>query len=184
MGLGPESCRDEVLPSAKDLDPRALGPIREAFQVLRDRRWLAPALEQEVVRLQRSTGHSFETCCLELGGRYRCKSRRGRNRRGHSIRTTIHALQAFASNIDPELTWRGGKIPPKLIHFLIEVLTSAQISAPSFISNPSKFRRLLCQPAPGSVAAIGLGCWIPRPRPMVPLLLEIELERQASRLFF
>jgi hypothetical protein len=79
LGLGPETHQGEVLPSEKDLDPRTLARIRGHLRVLEDKRWLAPSLEQEVMRLHLSTGRFWQGCCLELQRRYRLQSRRGPN---------------------------------------------------------------------------------------------------------
>jgi hypothetical protein len=183
LGLEPEPHQGEVLPSEKDLHPKTRERIRGHLRVLQDKRWLAPSLEQEVMRLQLSTGRSWQRCCLELQRQYRHQSRLG-PKTSDTLRYTIHRLQTFASGIDKKLTWRGGKIPPKLLSFLIAVLEAAGIKHPDFDNNASKFRRLLCKPAPGSVAAIGLGMWLPRTGPpAVPTSVEIELERQASKLY-
>jgi hypothetical protein len=71
MGLTPEIRRGEVLPAENDSDRETVRQTREAMVVLRNQGWLPQSLEQEVVRLQSSTGRSFEDCCRELMKQYR-----------------------------------------------------------------------------------------------------------------
>jgi hypothetical protein len=146
---------------------------REAMRILRNQNWLPQSLEQEVMRLQLSTGSSFEDCCRELMKQYRSRSTPGRNET-NALRNTIHALQAFASDIDSKFAWMdrrknsghmqrrrstttGRNIPPALIQFLVAVLDAACIKHPDTADSPSKFRRLMarppeCKPIPAAIA--------------------------------
>jgi hypothetical protein len=151
-----------VLPAENDSDPEAVRQIREEIRVLHNRNWLPQSLEQEVARLQSSTGRSFEDCCRELMKKYRSRSTPGHNET-NALRATIHALQAFASGIDEKFTWkdrrknsghtqrrrsttRGRNIPQELIPFLVAVLDAAGIKHPNTVTSPSKFRRLMAGP--------------------------------------
>jgi hypothetical protein len=126
-----------------DKDPVAQRRRSEAMCVLKDKRWLPQSLEQEVARLQLSSGRSFEECCKELETWYRSKSRWGRNET-NALRNTMHALQALACGVNKKLTWQRGKnISPDLIGFLTDVLDAAKIECPSYEDSPAKFRRLL-----------------------------------------
>jgi hypothetical protein len=132
------------------------------MDVLRDPRWLPQSLEQEVKRLQLFTGRSFEDCCRELMKQYRSRSTPGHNET-NALRNTIHALQAFVSDIDDKFAWMdrrkssghtrrrrstttGRNIPPALIPFLVAVLDAAKIEHPSTEGSLSKFRRLMAGP--------------------------------------
>jgi hypothetical protein len=106
--------------------------------------WLAPSLEYEAARLQ-SQGLDPYQSYVELENKYRRQSRGGRCE-SFALMQTIHRLQDFASNLDDKLTWRIRRIPPKLIPFLIAFLEKAGIDHPNFVTNPSKFRKLMLKP--------------------------------------
>jgi hypothetical protein len=158
--------RAQMLPAENDSGRETVRQTCEAVRVLRNEDWLPQSLEQEVMRLQLSTGGSFEDCCRELAKQYRSRSVVGRNET-NALRNTVHALQAFVSGINDEIdekfTWKdrrknsdhtgrrrspttGRNIPPRLIPFLVAVLDAAGIKHPSTETSLSKFRRLMAGP--------------------------------------
>jgi hypothetical protein len=151
---------------------RAKQLFASAIRTLRSGEWLAQSLEQEVHRLQ-SEGLSAEESFRALRDRYRRESRVGHHA-SHALRDTIHRLQAFASGIDKRLKWRDRRSPPKLIPFIIAVLTAAKIKHSGFVNNPSKLRRMMIKPPPGPTVRAE------KPSCAAPTHTETELEQPGS----
>jgi hypothetical protein len=135
---------------------------------------LPQALEQKAWRLQ-TLGRSRDESFAKPAEFYSRVSKRGK-KHSDALRITIDALQACAASW--KLNWTKGAAPPRLIEFIVTVLTAAGIKYPGhkIWQNRSKFLRLLNKPTKQTLKKQPLSVH-------VEVATETKLERRLSKMF-